>query len=311
MKLLNKKQTSFGRHETFPLRFGWITKGFKALSSDPKIFSDDQATVVLGVGKNMVYAINYWLIASQVVRMDGDTLKPTALGKRIFNIGKGHDPYLEDDATIWLIHWLIASNAKDATSFFWFFNHYHKPEFTHKELLDALRSFVKEKTEGKATESTMKSEINILLRMYEPSISDKATPIEEGLDSPLAMLGLINELTDSKYHESKLDTRWTLPVAVFAYAVIETFEAMQLTVAPVERLMISGSSQAAPGTVFRLNHEGLISKLEEMINWLPGFFELRETAGLNQLYKLKDIDPLEVLDKHYADYSNLRLELVV
>ena len=59
MKPLDKTSVSFGRHETFALRFGWITKGFKALGQDSEIFESDNATVMLGVGKNMVHAIRY------------------------------------------------------------------------------------------------------------------------------------------------------------------------------------------------------------------------------------------------------------
>ena len=46
---------------------------------------------------------------------------------------------------------------------------------------------------------------------------------------------------------------------------------------------------------------GLITKLEEMITWLPNNFELRETAGIHQLYKLKQIEPLDGLEKFYRE----------
>ena len=32
---LNAAKVSFGRHESLPLRFGWITKGLDALADDP------------------------------------------------------------------------------------------------------------------------------------------------------------------------------------------------------------------------------------------------------------------------------------
>lgn len=310
MKPLNAASVSFGRHETFALRFGWITKGSKALCQNLGVFDDDNATVILGVGKNMVHAIRYWLVAAQIVEADGKALALTALGNRIFNIEEGHDPFLEDDATIWLLHWLIASNAKDATALFWFFNRFHKPEFTQSELFDALRDFIRENTSAKTSDNTIKGDITLLLRMYEPSIERKSIPIEEGLDSPMSILGLVNDLGGSKYHESKLENRWHLPVAPFCYSVLEVFEEAQLSSLPLARLMVSEGSNAAPGAVFRLNDEGLIAKLEEMIAWLPGYFELRETAGVHQLYKLKNIEPLDVLDKYYSEYQNSRLELV-
>ena len=48
------KITKFAGHETFHLRYGWLTKGFRALTKDPKIFEKETATIELGVGKNMV-----------------------------------------------------------------------------------------------------------------------------------------------------------------------------------------------------------------------------------------------------------------
>jgi hypothetical protein len=309
MKPLNKTSVSFGRHETFVLRFGWITKGFKAWYQNREIFENDDATVTLGVGKNMVLAIRYWLIASQTVKADGQSLASTPLGQLMFSVDAGLDPYLEDDATIWLLHWLIASNAKDATAFFWFFNRFHKPEFAQKELYDALRDFVHENTNAKTSDNTLRSDITLLLRMYESTVDFKSVPLEEGLDSPMSLLGLINKIGDSKYHESKLENRWNLPVAPFSYAVLEVFETLQLSSLPLEQLMISDGANAAPGAVYRLNDEGLIAKLEEMIGWLPGYFELRETGGVHQLYKLKHIEPLYVLEKYYGN-QNIGLERV-
>lgn len=72
--------------------------------------------------------------------------------------------------------------------------------------------------------------------------------------------------------------------------------------------MTSDGAHAAPGAVYRLSVEGLISKLEEMVNWLPGYFELRETAGIHQLYKLKQIDPQDVLTHYYGNYQRSCLE---
>ena len=299
---------SFGRHETFALRFGWITKGYKALCKDQGIFESEEATIALGVGKNMVHAIRYWMIASKVVRAEGSSLIQTSLGRLIFDAENGYDPYLEDDATIYLLHWLIASNVRDATTFFWFFNYFHKPEFTQKELLDVLRDFVSENSHIKVSSNTLKSDLTLMLRMYEPSIENKSSPAEEALDSPLSLLGMIREIENSKYHESRLENRWNLPIAPFCYAVIETLETSQLSSLPIERLMISDGVHAAPGAVYRLSDEGLISKLEEMVSWLPGYFELRETAGIHQLYKLKQIEPQDALIHYYGNYQKSCLE---
>jgi hypothetical protein len=73
-------KASFGRHQTFPLRYAWLTKGFHALTANPRIFDSDEATVTLGVGKNMVASIQYWLQATRLAERElGDCgLQPSA-----------------------------------------------------------------------------------------------------------------------------------------------------------------------------------------------------------------------------------------
>ena len=60
-------KASFGRHETFALRYSWLTKGFQAFTKNPATFSSDEATIDLGVGKNRVNAIKYWLRATSML----------------------------------------------------------------------------------------------------------------------------------------------------------------------------------------------------------------------------------------------------
>ena len=77
--MFNPDKMAFGRHETFALRYGWLSKGFQAMTKDSGIFESDEATVKLGVGKNMVSAIKYWLRACRMI--DPVENKSTDLGE--------------------------------------------------------------------------------------------------------------------------------------------------------------------------------------------------------------------------------------
>jgi hypothetical protein len=305
VKPFNPEKASFGRHETFPLRFGWLTKGVGAWLDNPIVFDEDDAIVKLGVGKNMVDAIRYWMIASQIVTSKAKSLLPTEIGKRVF-YHDGWDPYLEDDATIWLIHWLIASNPAEATTPFWFFNRFHKPEFTATELHDALGDFIREHLQSRVTAATLKNDIGLLLRMYESSHTSKVVPIEEALDSPMALLGLLSHQEATKILESRPEYRARLPLPTFAFAVAQLFEQTNEPVLTVDRLLHSNGYLAAPGAVFRITEECLVAKLEAMIAWLPGSFELRQTAGIHQLYRLAPVHALDVLRRHYEGAQKRR-----
>lgn len=295
----NPLKVAFGRHETFGLRYGWLPKGFQAFLENPNIFLADEATVRLGVGKNMVNSIRYWLQASRIIKRSNDGLQTTQLGIDLFS-EDGWDPYLEDEATIWLIHWLIATNAEMATATYWFFNRFHKPEFTTLEVTSALLDFAKEKITAKTSETTIKNDIALVLRMYVPSVGTTRTPLEEALDSPLSLLHLVSRLPGNKMYQSKPDIHERLPLGIFGFAVSEIFNSRKSNMIPIEELMYSSDEYPALGSVFRLTENTLITKLEKLINYIPGLFELRETAGIHQLYKLEDVQPTKFLKKHYG-----------
>ena len=87
----NSSKVSFGRHETFALRYSWLSKGFHALSNDPGVFESEDATIELGVGKNMVQAIRFWLRACKM--MHPTKSEATSLGHLILHEDEGFDPY--------------------------------------------------------------------------------------------------------------------------------------------------------------------------------------------------------------------------
>ena len=297
----NADNLSFGRHETFALRYSWLPKGFQAVTDKKFNFADtDEATIQLGVGKNMVASIRYWLRACQMIEQT--TVEPSELGKLILDKTNGLDPYLEDEATLWLIHWLLATNASQATSWFWFFNKFHKPEFSTEELQTALADYLKENViKGKRPAAkTLKNDSALLPRMYTLGKSNKGVVIEENLDAPLSQLHLINASADGKSFQSKLEARSNLPVAVVGFAVTELMQRKQSSVIPIEELLYSRDQYAALGSVFRLTEMDLITKLEQMIEYLPSNYEIRETSGIHQLYCLNEkIKATNYLKKHY------------
>ena len=97
---------SFSGHETFPFRYPWLKKGFDAVGADGAVFARDDAITTLGVGKNMVRAIRHWCLAAGIVEENAaraGSLKVTDRGQLLL-ADDGLDPYLEDPATLWLLH---------------------------------------------------------------------------------------------------------------------------------------------------------------------------------------------------------------
>ena len=304
---LDAKVASFGHHESFPLRFGWITKGLRALAANPGVFGRQDATVILGVGKNMVSAIKYWLHATGLAESSGRNLAPTKLADVAF--GEHGDPYLEDDATIWLLHWLLATTPARATAIYWFFNHFHKPTFTSAEASAGLSDFAKQELTVRTAATTLKRDVQLVLRMYARTSGGTRLTLEDALDSPLAMLNL-QERLDARHWRSVPMDRAELPLHVLAFAVAQLFEyradsanatrqdrASQLA---MQDLMYSSKSHCAPGAVFRLTEEGLVQKLEALCDAFPETLSLSRTAGVFQLYKRGPLDAVSLLETHYS-----------
>ena len=292
------EKTAFGRHESFALRYGWLTKGFQAFERNKEIFSSPDAIVTLGVGKNMVNSIRHWLRAARLADIDPDKKEITPLGTAIFS-ENGWDPYLEDEATIWLIHWLLSTNPRYATSWYWFFNRFHKPEFTSKEVTSALISFVTGRITAKTSVTTIKNDAAVLLRMYVQRKNNQKITLEEALDSPLSLLNLITYSSSTKTYQSKLTQRVGLPLGILGFAITELLNENKQTEIPIEDLMYSKNNRVAPGLIFRLSETALLTKLEQLIHYIPGIYAIGETAGIHQMYMLKNIAAQDYLTKHY------------
>jgi hypothetical protein len=296
---LNRNKTAFGRHETFPLRYGWLTKGFETIQNTPDLFTrPEQAMVDLGVGRNMANAIQYWLQVTGIVEFAEGIGTPTALGEVL--LGEAGDRYLEDEATLWIIHWLIASNPELATGFFWFFDRFAMPRFQEQEALQALSEFVAKELKARRSHSTLKSDISTLLRMYAPQVERG----DDHLDSPLAPLQLIEVDAGRQYRSPRLLRAFLPPVALH-FALAQRFQAdPDQPALPIRILLHGGDQWAAPGAIFRLSEEGLMHSLGQLMDLYPRSYELRDTAGVHQLYRRGALeDPLDLLRAHYGSQT--------
>ena len=104
----------FSGHESFPCRYAWLPKAVEALQNNPRLFSDmDSAMVSLGVGKNMVRSIRFWVEAAGLAQPNRNReFDVSETGKMLLGC-EGVDPYLEDIQTLWLIHWNLSTHINN------------------------------------------------------------------------------------------------------------------------------------------------------------------------------------------------------
>ena len=91
----------FSGDESFPCRYAWLPKAYRALCINKFAFMDtEHAMVELGVGKNMVQSIRFWVQVADIAFPDqGGRYKISDFGK---SVPGNLDPYLEDIRTLWL-----------------------------------------------------------------------------------------------------------------------------------------------------------------------------------------------------------------
>lgn len=279
-------QAAFARHETFHPRFGWIKKGFDRTCQNGKVFLRDDATTVLGVGKNMVRSIRYWCNAFKVLvdihEKTGRARESlvTPFGAKLL-AEDGWDPYLEDPASLWLLHWYLLKPPCYATTWYFTFAYFRRSEFSFESLLSALTEYVRQQfPQQNVAESSFQKDIFCLLHMY-TSPKTRVTAIEDLVDSPFATLGLIEAERDGKYYSFHIGYKNTLPAEIVMAACLEFADIVgkgERTISLSRLLYEEGS----PGTVFKLTESTLSDAIEQVAR-KDQRISLSNTAGIIQL----------------------------
>lgn len=291
---------SFSGHETFPFRFSWLPKGVReviAAPMDSDAFSEERAIITLGVGKNMVKSIKHWCFATQLIEHEagrGSRVQATALGRRLFDLATGSDPFLEDPATLWLLHWLLVTNPTRATTWRWAFGHWTETEFTRDGMVSDLLNLLARTKAGKANRSSIERDVDTFLHCY-VGITDgnKVANVEDALECPMIDLRLIRREKLSQRYEFAYGPKPTIPDAVLGYAVLDFWNrSVETETLTFEKLLYASES---PGRVFRFSERSFAERVETIADWTRGAVTYDATAGMRQLYRKKKISPLSLL----------------
>lgn len=295
---------SFAGHETFPLRYTWLSKAVQHVDREASIFQDDDAMIRLGVGRNMVRAMRHWGLACGVLEEAPDiannrgrVLRATDLGRTLLS-KEGWDPYLEDPATLWILHYELTSSPESATTWYLAFNHYPSPELTKDDLVAWLSKLAEERRWGRVSPASLRRDVDVFFRTYVPSRASRTVPLEDTLDSPFVELDLIRELgTKGSYLLQRGDPP-TLPDPVFAYALVKflTRAGSPSSAVPLHTIAFAPGS---PGRVFALTEDALMARMERIEAATDGAIMFHDTAGLRQLMIRRIPELLDVLRPWY------------
>jgi hypothetical protein len=293
------RKYKFSGHQTFVFRYGWLEKGVQAVADRPTLFTDEDALVALGVGKNMVTSIRHWCQVMQLIEpVPGKGRKgfrPTALARKLLGGPQAWDQYMEDDSTLWLLHWLLVTNPAIGTTWYLLMARFHRPDFSKQELVDYVMTVV-EREGLRAKESVVTKDVDCFLRTYVAAPAGKklATP-EETFSCPLLELNLILRSPEGDLFRFAVGPKPTLSAPVFAFALHQHFQRARgdkRSMSVQECLYGDGS----PGQVFKLDENSLVEYVEALQDATDGAVVLDETAGLKQIYRAGELCPHEMLD---------------
>lgn len=289
----------FRGHETFFIRKGWLSKGLNNVIQDPSVFMGNNANPmdVLGIGSNMVKSLRYWLQAV------GLTVEPTS-GRReqtltqLGNVVVRNDPYIEELGTLWLLHYCLAKNIKDATAWYYFFNEFKLSEFEKEDFLRQISAYLKMQDE-EVSERSLEDDYNCIINTYLPKNKynpDKIQP-ESNIDCPFGELELL-EVVDRKgkiYRKACPNREMIHPLIVLAVIIDQAPNKKEIKISDIQ------NGVGNVGKVFNFDIITLTALLYELEKL--GYLKVIRTAGLDVVKLLTDNSFIDCVSEYYRQIN--------
>jgi hypothetical protein len=272
-------------HEKFTVREGWINKALIELPGKPDLFTRKDSTDILGIGSNMVKSLRYWMKVFGLTNATGSELSD--LGRIVAE----HDPYLEKDFTLWVLHSKIAKNKEDATSWYMYFNQCDADELDKNEITSIIQREIR-KYAGNQTfsEKSVANDVDAILNMYGKD-KEKTDPEDKSV-SPFARLTLVRKI-EGRYIKNKPNKKSFSEMIVLFELVEKLSEAESISIDQV----IWGEN----GLAKIYNLSGVMAN--EYFDRLDaeGYIRVDRTAGLDMIYLLRHVPPMQIIEDYYIN----------
>ena len=277
----------FSGHESFACKSHWLKRGYDFVRGENN-FNDDDAVVRLGVGKNMVASIKFWLKAIGLLKDAG----LVTLANHLFDDDNGKDPYLEDIGTLWLLHFLLIQTDY-ATIYKTTFVDYHRQRniIEKSKLQNYIKHICFDETGYKNlyNDNTVKRDIGVMLHNY--CAKNGGNVNIEDSNSLFAPLNLICE-TEKNTYRFNYDTRSDVPSLIFLYALLVKFEG---------RNSISFEDITELALIFCLTNNDMLDIINYLCDLYPSEIVFSDVAGIKELQFRATLNSIDVLDRYYEE----------
>jgi hypothetical protein len=209
----------------------------------------------------------------------------------------GVDPYLEDNASLWLLHYhLITENFASIYSIF--FNRFRKLQIEFNK--NQFANFIKGKCEETNTifnGNTAKRDISVFLRTYiKPhKLTGNIEDIFTGLFIDLSIIEPIKKFDEEEigWYKAENKDRNEFPAEVLLYSILDNNNYSNSI--SFEELLIGPNS---PGNIFVINSNCLLNKINELVSKNKSI-TFTDNAGIRELQLKGNFDKLDVLRRYY------------
>jgi len=278
---------SFSGHESFACKSLWLKKGYDFVVQK-RDFNAPDAVIHLGVGKNMVTSIRYWLKVCGIYENNNIT----DLGHYLFDDQDGKDPYLEDLATLWLLHFNLVFGSQ-ASIYHIFFCEFQR-ERTHftKEL---LVSHIKYKLNDEGlknsyNENTVKKDTDVLFHTY---ALPRKPQSNEDFSALFIDLDLLRISDNNKEYYFNTEGKRRIPMQIFLYALSKLREKENDNTLPYDDI------RHYIGMPFCMTDAEIIDMLKQLSYRYSDYVAYSDEAGIRQIQFIKDIASETILNDYY------------
>ena len=272
----------FSGHESFPCKSMWLKKGYDYLVGHNK-FTDPDAVVKLGVGKNMVQSIRFWLRAFGL--LDDD--KVTEIAHYLFDDRDGKDPYTEDNATLWILHYLLVVTAVSSIYRLVFVDlQRERKEFDKDQVLAFIKRKCNEPEQKNVfNEKTVKKDIRVFLQNYLAPTSPKGNDEYANI---LLELSLLRE-NERKYSFNEVSIEQVNPLIVLFALVHIAGKDKTVSFDKLQELSL----------IFCIPISSFLMVVRSLSEQYPKEVSYTDNSGIRNVQFLQELNILEVLNRYY------------
>lgn len=282
-----EQRYTFSGHESFPCKTLWLKKGYDFVVQG-RDFNRPEAVIYLGVGKNMVASIRYWLRVFGL--SEGD--QPTWLGNYLFDDANGKDKYIEDLATLWLLHFHLVFN-QFATLYHTVFCGYQKghTQFDRDQIATYVKlEMIEADKQSTYNENTVRKDIAVLMQNY--ALPRKAQSNED-FSSMLIDLDLIRQTAEGKGYYFNIEGKRKVEKEIFLYALL------MLKEREGDNTLSYDTIQDEIGLTFCMQDIETIEMLKLLSKDYSQYVSYNDNAGIRIVQFTNDIDKKQVLNDYY------------